>query len=225
MKQVIRYAVPMLLAVSALSAHGQFYRLKGARVSVGGTRGRAVPAANASPSSTSYAASSAIGPLAETISGQQQFTTASAGVLGSLLFHPKPWAGIEVNYSYTHYSERFSYNETPTLTRAQLVSVPTSAHEATGAYVFHPKHIKFQPFVNVGGGGIFFNPIGQNAGQWRGAGLLETGFDIPTSSPHLAFRVEGRALFYRAPNFNTPLLSSRSWRSTEEPSLSAVYRF
>jgi hypothetical protein len=121
---------------------------------------------------------------------------------------------VEVNYGFTHYSELYNFNES-SVTAGQQIRVPTDQHEATAAYVFHPRHIPFQPFVNIGGGALDFAPA-STTNQWRAAGLLEAGFDIPTRNKHLAFRMEGRTLVYRAPNFNTSL---------EEPSLSAVYRF
>ena len=48
---------------------------------------------------------------------------------------------------------------------------------------------------------------------------------MPYTARKLALRVEGRALIYRAPNFNNALLSTRSWRVSSEPSASFVYRF
>ena len=226
MKEVMRRSLPLVIGIAMIgatvSAHGQFYKLKGAGLALGGD-GQFSTVLTSSPTNGVYAFPGGPGSLTETVSNQQQYTTWSAGVIGQLAFHPVPWAGVEVNYGYTHYSERFGYSATSSANPA-AINVPVGMHEATGAYTFHPKHIKFQPFVNIGGGAIYFSPL-QNASQWRGAGLMETGFDIPTKNPHLAFRAQGRALVYRAPNFNTPALSTRSWRVTEEPTLSAVFRF
>jgi len=213
----------MLFLLAFASAEGQFYKLHGASVSVGGF-GRFDTALTSSADPVTATVPSPVGPLTNTISEGQQFTTDSGGGVATLLFHPVAWAGVEMNYSYAHYSERFTFFDTSS-PYLQQVNVPTSSHEATAAYVFHPRHIKYQPFVNIGGGAIYFNASASNASEWRGAGLLETGFDLPTKSPHIAFRVEGRSLYYRAPNFNTPALSSRSWRVTAEPEISAVYRF
>ena len=225
MKQAMRI-LPLVVGIAMIGAtahaHGQFYKLKGGGLALGGD-GQFSTIITSSPTTGTYAFPGGPGSLTEQVSKQQQYTTWSAGVLGQLFFHPAPWAGVEVNYGYTHYSERFGYSATSAASPAQI-NVPVGMHEATGAYTFHPKHIKFQPFVNIGGGAIYFSPL-QNASQWRGAGLVESGFDIPTKSPHLAFRVQGRALVYRSPNFNTPALSTRSWRVTEEPTLSAVFRF
>ena len=99
-------------------------------------------------------------------------------------------------------------------------------HEATAAYLFHPHFRKLQPFVGIGGGAIDFVP--QNSvvsNQWRGAGLLEAGLDLPTGNPHLGFRVQGRSLIYRAPNFDSPAVSSRSWVATVEPTAGVYWRF
>ncbi len=227
MKSALKHIT--ILAAATLTAtvgQAQIYKLKGASVSVGAT-GPFTTALQTNPSNVSYVANNTGGGLLnETASGQQQFTTLSVGFLSSLQFHPAAWAGIEVNYGFNHYSEVFRYNAS-SATTAQTQHVNTYAHEATAAYMFHPKHIKFQPFLNVGGGAISFLPGLPMAAdnQWRWTGLLETGFDIPSGSPHLAFRVAGRSLIYRAPNFYNSAISTRTWRSTEEPTTSAVFRF
>ncbi len=219
----IRTLLPLTLTLAAVSAHGQFDRLKGATISVGAMSpfDRSL---TSNPTSGNYIISTPSGGfIGTTVSGQQQFTTDSVGVLTQIQFHPRPWAGIEMNYSYSHYSEKYSFNYTAATT-SQTAVAPTVAHEATSAYEFHPRHIPFQPFVNAGGGAIDFLPLsGHN--QWRGAGLLEAGFDLPTHNPHFGFRIEGRSLYYRAPNFNNPAISTRTWRATIEPAVSSYYRF
>ena len=163
------------------------------------------------------------GSATTTVFNQQQYTTWSAGFVTSLQFHPKPWAGVALNYGFTHYTERFAYtlaNSGATATS----SAPTDVHEFTGGYEFHPKRIPFQPFVIIGGGALDFTPSNAS-NQIRGAGYLETGFDLPVHTQHVGFRISGRELVYRAPNFYQPAISTRAWRSTEEPSVSMFYRF
>ena len=211
------------LALSAARAHAQFYNLKGASISVGATGPMDRNLTSDATSGTYLVPNSAGGNIFTTVSNQTQQTTDSVGLITSLQFHPKPWAGVEVNYAYRTYSEVYSFNYSSTTT-PQSIHVGTDSHEATGAYEFHPKHIPFQPFVNVGGGAVDFVPrSGPN--QWRGAGLLEAGFDLPTHNPHFGFRLEGRSLYYRAPNYNDAAISSRSWRATFEPAVSTFYRF
>ena len=226
MFQATKRSLLLLVAFSSaarLHAQYDYFKLHGGSLSVGGTGNFTIPL-TANPVSGSYVVSTPTGGvIGTTVSGQQQFTTLSAGVLGSIQFHPKPWAGLEVNYGYTHYSERYTFNYSSAVT-AQALSVTTGLHEATSAYQFHPHHIPLQPFVNIGGGALFFLPSGLPY-QQRFTGLIETGIDIPTHSPHLAFRMQGRALTYRSPNFYNSAISTRSWRVTTQPGFSAVYRF
>lgn len=103
--------------------------------------------------------------------------------------------------------------------------MPLGFHEATAAYLLHPHYRHFRPFVGLGGGALYFDPSVHVRTQIRPAGLAETGFDLRTSNPHLGFRVQGRWLLYRAPNFNNSGLSSSRWVSTSEPSASVWVHF
>jgi hypothetical protein len=223
MKFVVKSVLPLCLVLATVGAQAQFYRLKGATVSVSGTNLWTTPLTNDATSSSAVIGTPP-NALNETVSGRQQYATSKAGVLGSLGFHPVAWAGLELNYQFAQFDEvySFAYSSQPTVSQTQRV--PVAFHEFTAAYQFHPPHIKFQPYVNIGGGYIDFLPYLAN-NQWRGTGLIEAGFDIPTKSPHLAVRIQGRALIYRAPNFDNTSLSTRSWRVTEEPTAGLVYRF
>ena len=219
-----KHAVPMCLMLAAVSAQAQFYRLKGATVSVSGTNLFDTPLTSSATPVTTVVGTPP-NALRETVSNQNQGATSKPGVLAQFAFHPKPWAGVEVNYQFSQFDEQYSFNYSSQPTVRQTQRVPVAFHEATAAYQFHPPHIKFQPYVNVGGGAVDFLPYLANE-QWRGAGLIEAGVDLPVPrEPHLAVRVQGRALFYRAPNFNNAALSSRQWRATEEPTVGVVYRF
>lgn len=228
MIQVIRRSVlSLLFATIATSAHAQFYKqlynVKGGSIAAGYTGQFTTPLTSDASNVTTNINTPTGGVLSETVSGQQQFNPYSGGLLVSLQMHPVSFAGVEVNYGYFRSSEIYTFNY-PSASTSQTLRVPVSANEATAAYEFHPKHIPLQPFVNVGGGAISFIPhLASN--QWRGTGLVEVGLDIPTPDKHVAIRIEGRALVYRSPNFNQPALSNRSWRVTEEPVASLVYRF
>jgi hypothetical protein len=228
MSYPLKRSLPLLILLAAVNAPAQFHRYlpeHGASVSVGATGNYATTLSSNPSTVTTNNVVSGVN-LTNTYSGQQQYITSSLGFLTSLQFHPVPWAGVELNYGYEHYSERYSYNRA-TVAATQLSSIPTTTHEATAAYQFHPKRIPFQPFVNIGGGAIDFVPTqGGGHNQWRGAGLVEAGFEIPMTPKHkLALRLEGRGLFYRAPNFGNTVISTRSWRASAEPSASFVYRF
>jgi len=228
MISTIKHILPALLVMGAAGtvAHAQFYKLHGASVSVGAT-GNYVQTLTENPQPISVFSVVPSGATAtNTILNQQQNNSSSLGLLTSLQFHPVPWAGVEVNYGFQRYTERYNYNLASTPGRFGA-RVPVTTHEATAAYQFHPKHIPLQPFVNIGGGAIDFVSTQSGLNQWRGAGLLETGLDIamPATQRRLALRIQGRGLFYRAPNFYNTALSTRSWRVSAEPSASFVYRF
>lgn len=223
MKFGIKHVAPLCILLAAVTAQAQFYRLKGATVAVSATEEFTTPLTN-NATSTTATVGTPPNALRETVFGQQQGATSKPGVLATLGFHPVSWAGVEFNYQFAQFDEQYSFYYSGQPTTRQYARVPVAFHEATAAYQFHPPHIKFQPYVNVGGGAVDFLPY-LATNQWRAAGLLETGFDIPTRSPHLAIRIQGRVLIYRAPNFSNSSLSTRSWVATEEPTAGFVYRF
>ncbi len=208
MRHSLRRIFPAVLVFavlgSAANMKAQFYKLHNADIAVGGT-------GNFTTTLTSN-------------SSNQQYTTDSAGFIGSLRDHPVAWAGVELNYGYTHMTQQYAYTNNGSAVQQNIVS---GVHEGTAAYMFHPHFFHIQPFVNVGGGALYFNgsTLGTQESQWRGAGLVETGFDLPTHNRHFGFRVQGRTLIYRAPDYGTIKLSSRSWVATTQPSVSAYIRF
>jgi hypothetical protein len=201
--------LPLLcgFALAAVSAQAQFYKLHEADISGGAIGQFTTPLTDGTGS---------------TIEADNKN---SLGGMITLSEHPVPWAGIEFNYAYNEYGSTITQFAAPTYSQY----VHTDAHEATAAYLFHPRSRffskKIQPFVAVGGGYIDFVPSYAGSNQWRGTGLVEVGFDIPTSNPHFGFKVEGRELIYRSPNFNQSDLASKQWVTTNEPMFGVYYRF
>lgn len=221
-----RQILPAMLILPALAAtmgaQDGYFKTHGASLSVGGT-GQFDKQLTSDPNYVDFTYPIQNGSNTSQTFNQRQFTTWSAGFVSSFQFHPVSWAGVAVNYGFTHYQERYQFQYATNSSQGQ-VNVPTDAHETTAGYLFHPKHIPFQPYVELGGGAIGFYPT-QGSTQWRGAGLLETGFDLPIKNEHIGFRVSGRSLYYRAPNFGAPQISTRGWRVEMEPAISAFYRF
>lgn len=118
---------PALLALLATSAEGQFYKLHGGSVSFGATTDYSTPLTSNPTSSVSAIPTPSGGVLSETVVNQQQYTTNSVGGLFSLQFHPVAFAGVELNYGVTKYSERYAFNYS-SATAAQAVNVPTWSH-------------------------------------------------------------------------------------------------
>jgi len=148
--------------------------------------------------------------------GAPQSTTDSFGGLFTFKDHPVAWAGLEFNFGFSEYSERFG---SPANFRSK-----TAMDEATGAYLFHPHIRHLQPFVALGGGYIGFLPV-RGEDQWRGTGLAEVGVDVPTSNRHMGFRFQGRTLVYRAPNFYNGAVGTVNWVATTEPMVGIWYRW
>ncbi len=194
-------------ALAAASAQAQFYKLHQADISGGAIGQFTTPLTDGTGS---------------TIEADNHN---SLGGLFTISEHPVPWAGLEFNYAFNEYGSQITQFAAP----AYSQYVHTDSHEATAAYLFHPRarffSKKIQPFVAIGGGYIDFVPSYAGSNQWRGTGLVEVGFDIPTSNPHFGFKVEGRELIYRSPNFNQPDLASKQWVTTNEPMFGVYYRF
>jgi hypothetical protein len=193
-------------ALAAASARAQFYKLHNADIG-GGAIGQfteSLPAQNAS--------------------SIEDTTHNSFGGMFSLRDYPVAWMGLELNYAYTEYGRNI-INEQAVGGYNQYVH--NDQHEATAAYLIHP-HLHYRsvkPFVALGGGYIDFVPSYAGSNQWRGTGLVEVGLEIPTSNPHFGFRLEGRELVYRHPDFNQSNLASRTWAATSEPMFGVWYRF
>lgn len=219
-------ATAFACGIAMLPAHAQWYKLNSGSLSVGGTGQFSKQLSDNRGTTGLYQVPFQTGATTytTTIANQQQGTTESVGFLTSLQWHPVSWAGVAVNYGFTHYNEHFRFDYPSITPSAQAVHLPTDMHEFTGAYQFHVRKAPWQPFINVGGGAIDFAPS-RGSNQWRGAGLLEVGWDMPVRKTHFGFRVAGRSLYYRAPNFYTPAISTRAWRVTVEPAVSTYYRF
>ena len=205
MKILFSLAPVCAAAVVCSSANAQFYKLHNVDLSGGG-----------------------VGEFTRTLNSNSSpitnGTSETVGGLFSIREHPFAFAGVEFNYSYSKFSEYYTAT-LPPLIGSYTARTQTDMHEATAAYLFHPHFRKFQPFVGVGGGAVDLVPVGAGVNQWRGAGLLEAGFDVPTSNPHFGFRVTGRTLYYRSPNYGQADLAARSWVVTTQPSLGVYYRF
>jgi hypothetical protein len=211
MKLFPRFITPLCgFVLAAASAQAQIYKLHNVDIG-GGAIGQfttPLPAMNRS--------------------NVEDNATNSFGGQFSLREHPVSWAGIEFNYSYSEYTQQ--YRGYPNGYLGYTASAHNDVHEATAAYIFHPKYkflhpMQAQPFISLGGGYLDFVPTNAGTNQWRGTGLVEVGFDIPTSNPHMGFRLQGRELIYRAPDFNQPDLASRTWVATSQPMFGVWYRW
>ncbi len=83
----------------------------------------------------------------------------------------------------------------------------------------------------AGGGGLIFDPTGNNRGsvpgvgtQGRSAFLYGAGADYALTR-HLSLRAEYRGFVYKNPDFGLRPMNTESWTHTAQPSAGIVFRF
>ena len=157
--------------------------------------------------------------------GVQENTLGALGFLGSYRYSVTPRSGLEVNYMYLQNSEKFTPPGRGT------VYVHTRQEEMTGAYVYSRNYHNFNPFVEIGVGGMIFTPIrdyktsqlqvkqNTNIGGIAGGGLA---YEI---SPSFDIRAEYRGFLCKTPDFgNTDYKTNRyEWLSL--PVIGIAYHF
>jgi hypothetical protein len=153
------------------------------------------------------------------------------GVLFNVGTAPMRWLNFRFNYQFSHLQESYA-----TPSGQSLAVITTNLQEFTGEYLIGgpPPTKRWSPFVGIGGGILRFGPSGPISGlapssaytaQTRPAFLVDPGVRIPTTNPHVTFRIDARILGYRAPDFNNSTLTNPHWTITAEPSLGVLFRF
>jgi hypothetical protein len=146
----------------------------------------------------------------------------TAGALVNLRYTPKPYFGLEFNYTYARYTETF--NVAPS-------QIQTGVDEASFGYVITPPHTVFglQPFVSVGAGSTRFRPTaggGEGANtQWRATYFYSVGLQKEFSDSHFGVRASVRQAFFKAPSFLANYLAIEQHTDTFEPNLGFYLRF
>ncbi len=85
-----------------------------------------------------------------------------------------------------------------------------------------------QPFVGRGERSAVLQSVERSrlCKMTEAPGLAEFGLGCAYGrAAHLGFRVQGRSLLYRAPNFFNASIASSRWVSTNQPSASVYLRF
>jgi hypothetical protein len=155
-------------------------------------------------------------------------TTSSAGIMLAYRQSPRWWAGYEINYGGSRYSDIYNKGE---------YRVDHAVNEITAAYLMKtPQAYKgVRPFIGFGTGVIIFSPSSY------GGLLVPSGSSSPatqtlpvfvfslggdhTFGDHLGVRVQYRDDLYKAPNFKEVSLDAHKLRNTSEPAVGVYYRF
>ncbi len=171
---------------------------------------------------------SGVGYLGPKVNGSGAvYETASntAGILASYRFLLTPHSGLELNYSFAQNTRYYQccgiYTENPIHVRAQ---------EATVAYVFGLNFKNYNPFIEAGGGGIFYTPILNGTytldskSQTAIAGLLGGGVAYEIS-PSFDIRLTYRTLIDKTPDLKLTRFSTNRYEFVQMPSIGIAYHF
>jgi opacity protein-like surface antigen len=172
-------------------------------------------------------------------SQQSQSQSPSAGVLVTFHGAMRPYLGYNVNFGYSRFTQTDSEgdgftptpgtNPPPSPGSFNAGALDTHMYELTLAYAFYgPRFKRFRTFGQIGGGGLFFQPINASfAHQETRPGMvfgIGGEYDV---SRHFSVRAEYRGLFYKMPDFaiDNGFPKQRLFTVTNTPAISLVYHF
>jgi len=157
--------------------------------------------------------------------GVQENTLSALGFLASYRYSVTPRSGLEINYGYLQNSEKFTPPGRGT------VYVHTRQEEITGAYVYSRNYHNFNPFVEIGVGGMIFTPIrdfatnqldtkqNTNIGGLAGGGVA---YEI---SPSFDIRAEYRGFLVKTPDFGRADYKTNRYEWLSLPAIGIAYHF
>lgn len=142
-----------------------------------------------------YVASSAT----ETVGVIKQTSTLGYGLYLGYRYQLTPNGAVEANYSYSHFTNKF-------VNSSANARIYTGLQEATAAYVRTIPFKRFNPFLEAGGGMLFFTPIGQkttsyDTEQSYEPTILFGGGIAYELSPSWDLRVQYRGQILKSTNF------------------------
>ena len=164
--------------------------------------------------------------------GVHMHTTLTTGILASYRYMLTPRSALELNYSFGQNTIKYNV---PSFPNGQ---VHARQQEMTGAYVYSRTYGNFNPFVEIGVGGLIFTPIldsgtheldarqNTNISGLAGAGVA---YEI---SPSFDIRAEYRGFVLKTPDFGISSSSSTNaafktnryyWQSM--PTIGIAYHF
>ncbi len=156
----------------------------------------------------------------------RQDTTSSGGGMVSYRQSARWWAGYEVNFGQTRYSESYQQGE---------YRVKHNTSEITAAYLLKARPYRgVQAFLTVGAGAIIFSPssyggpiaLTPNAPATQALPMFVYSLGVEHHfNEHFGVRLQYRADEYKSPNFKQVSLNTHSLRTTSEPAAGVYYRF
>jgi opacity protein-like surface antigen len=174
------------------------------------------------------------------VSQKNQSQSPSAGALVTFHGAMKPYLGYNVNFGYTRFTQTDSegsgyvpnQGKNPPIGASGSFlggALDTHMYELTVAYAFYgPRSKRFRTFGQIGGGGLFFEPIDAKFAhqETRPTMVFGAGAEYDVSA-HWSVRAEYRGLFYKMPDFaiDNGFPKQRLFTVTNTPAISLVYHF
>ena len=158
--------------------------------------------------------------------GISRTTSDTGGFSVGYRYHINRWLAAEGNYGYDRNTQKYfsGFGES---------RVQAKVHAVTGDLVINlPLRIRrVSTYALAGGGGLIFDPTGNQGGfvpgastQGRGAFLYGAGADYAWSR-HFSLRAEYRGFVYKNPDFGLQALNTDNWTHTAQPSAGIVFHF
>jgi opacity protein-like surface antigen len=158
--------------------------------------------------------------------GISRSTTDTGGFQVGYRYNINRWLAAEADYG-------FDRNTQKTFGSFAGSRVQTNVHAVTGDVVVKlPLPLRrINTYALAGGGGLIFDPTGNNGGfvpgattQGRGAFLYGAGADYALTR-RVSLRAEYRGFVYKNPDFGLTALNTDSWTHTAQPSAGIVLHF
>ena len=152
-------------------------------------------------------------------------TTITTGILASYRYMVTPRSALELNYGFAQNSIKY------TTSSIKNGEVHARQQEITGAYVYTLNFKRFNPFAEIGVGGMIFTPILDNgthqldARQNTNIGGLFGGGLAYELSPSFDIRAEYRGFLLKAPDFGKTEFKSNRYEVMSMPTIGIAYHF
>jgi len=173
----------------------------------------------------SFSGTGIFGPTIHGAANVQQSSTTALGLLMSYRYMVTPRSALELNYSFSQNNQKYF---TSFIRNARVHS---RMQELSAAYVYTRTYRRYNPFAEIGVGGLIFTPVLDNNTNLLGtkstkgvAGLFGGGLAYELS-PSFDVRVEYRGLITKAPNFGKTEFSTNRYEVISMPSVGIAYHF
>ena len=165
-----------------------------------------------------------IQPYVEGSSLVQLRSTLGPGLYLGYRYLLTPNGAVEANYAYTRFTNKF-------VTSAINIRVLTSMQESSFAYVRTIEYKRYNPFIEGGGGILYFSPLGgikttsYDTQMKNSLSILFGGGFAYELSPSWDLRVQYRGQVFKTQDYGIKALSTGRMYIMSQPSIGFAYHF